>query len=87
MTPARPEPPADARVPRVAPKQLRVPDDVAVLVRNLHPEIKRKVREALKTILATPDTDKLLREELGGSGSTRTLSAASDRDREPGRPA
>ena len=46
--------------------QLRIPDEVARLIRNLHPTIKRKVRAALQTIVETPTCGKPLKEELAG---------------------
>lgn len=52
-------------------RRLRVPDDVASLVRGLHPGLKRKVRAALDDILENPDTGKALREELEGLRSYR----------------
>ena len=51
--------------------QLRIPDDVARLIRTLHPEIKRKVRAALETIVSAPITGKALKEELAGLRSYR----------------
>lgn len=47
-------------------RQLRVPDDVAESLSGMHPEIKRKVRAALRTILSDPDSGKPLRDELAG---------------------
>lgn len=46
--------------------KLRVPDDVADLIRGLHPQLKRKIRAALKLILQDPSEGKALREELKG---------------------
>jgi mRNA interferase RelE/StbE len=46
--------------------QLRIPDDVARLIRTLHPGIKKKVRAALETIVSAPGTGKALKEELAG---------------------
>jgi mRNA interferase RelE/StbE len=51
--------------------QLRIPDDVAQLIRNLHPTIKRKVRAALQAIGKTPTCGKPLKEELVGLRSYR----------------
>jgi hypothetical protein len=31
-------------------RRLKVPDDVAALIRGLHPDLKRKVRSALRDI-------------------------------------
>lgn len=50
---------------------LRVPDDVARLIRGLHPEIKRKVRAALQEIVARPQCGKPLKEALCGLRSFR----------------
>ena len=51
--------------------QLRVPADVARLIQNLHPGLKRKVRGALEQILADPDSGKTLKDELEGLRSFR----------------
>lgn len=50
---------------------LRVPDDVARLIRGLHPEIKRKVRAASQEIAARPQCGKPLKEALSGLRSFR----------------
>ena len=47
-------------------RRLRIPIEVAVLLRGLHPGIKRKVRAALEELLDNPDAGKELREELNG---------------------
>ena len=52
-------------------RRLRVPDEVALLLRGLHPGIKRKVRAALDDILEDPEAGKALREELEGLRSYR----------------
>ncbi len=46
--------------------RLRVPDEVAVLIRHLHPQVKRKVKSALKLILSEPHAGKMLKEDLKG---------------------
>jgi mRNA interferase RelE/StbE len=51
--------------------RLRVPDEVARLVRGLHPAIKRKVRTALQAIIETPNCGKPLKDELAGLRSLR----------------
>jgi mRNA interferase RelE/StbE len=51
--------------------QLRIPNEVAQLIRNLHPTIKRKVRVALQTIVLAPTCGKPLKEELAGLRSYR----------------
>jgi mRNA interferase RelE/StbE len=52
-------------------RRLRVPDDVAALIRGFHPDLKRKVRSALADIVADPAIGKPLREELAGLRSCR----------------
>lgn len=52
-------------------RRLRIPDEVASLLRDLHPGIRRKVRAAVEEILADPDAGKALREELAGLRSYR----------------
>ena len=51
--------------------RLRVPDDLAALIRGLHPELKRKVRKALILIVETPALGKPLKRELEGLRSFR----------------
>jgi mRNA interferase RelE/StbE len=51
--------------------RFRVPDPVAELIRGLHPEIKRKVRAGLQTILDQPEIGKPLEGELRGLRSLR----------------
>ena len=46
--------------------RLRVPDEIADLVRGMHPALKRKTRASLKTILADPSSGKTLKDELAG---------------------
>ena len=53
------------------PRRLRVPHEVAALVRGLHPALKRKVRAALQAILDAPHSGKALRNELRGLRSYR----------------
>ena len=52
-------------------RRVKVPDDVAALIRGLHPDLKRKVRSALAYIVDDPAIGKLLREELAGLRSYR----------------
>jgi mRNA interferase RelE/StbE len=52
-------------------RRLKVPDHVAALIRGLHPDLKRKVRSALRDIVADPAIGKLLRDELAGLRSCR----------------
>jgi mRNA-degrading endonuclease RelE of RelBE toxin-antitoxin system len=51
--------------------KLRVPDEVAELVRGMHPTLKRKTRATLKTILADPSSGRALKNELAGLRSFR----------------
>jgi mRNA interferase RelE/StbE len=51
--------------------RLRVPDEGAELVREMHPELKRKARASLKTILADSSSGKALKDELAGLRSFR----------------
>ena len=53
------------------PRRVRVPHEVAALVRGLHPVLKRKVRAALQEILDHPYAGKALRNELQGLRSYR----------------
>ena len=54
--------------------RLRVPDEVADLVRGMHPALKRKTRASLKTILSDPSSGKALKDELAGLRSFRVVS-------------
>ncbi len=51
--------------------RLKVPDHVASLIRGLHPDLKRKVRSALRDIVDDPAIGKPLRDELAGLRSCR----------------
>ena len=51
--------------------QLRVPDYLTEFIRGLHPELKRKIKESLKLIIAEPDSGKPLKDELEGLRSLR----------------
>ena len=53
------------------PRRLRIPHEVAALVRGLHPVLRRKVRAALQVILDDPYAGKALRNELQGLCSYR----------------
>jgi mRNA interferase RelE/StbE len=48
------------------PYKLRVPDDIAHFLRALHPDLKRKIKAALKILVSSPEAGKILREELDG---------------------
>ncbi len=55
----------------MAPKQqikneLRIPHDIARFIRGAHPQLKRKIKAALKIILSDPDIGKSLRDDLRG---------------------
>jgi mRNA interferase RelE/StbE len=52
-------------------RKLRLSDDAASLVGSLHPELKRKMKAALRLILDTPDSGKALKYELSGLRSFR----------------
>lgn len=52
-------------------RRLRVSDEVAALIRGLHPELKRRVRAALGEIFDDPAAGKPLREDLAGLYSFR----------------
>ena len=54
-----------------APMRIRIPAEVADLVRSLHPQIKRKVRAALDEILKNPVSGKQLQGELAAFRSFR----------------
>ena len=52
-------------------RRLKMPNDVAALIRGLHPDLKQKVRSALSDIIDDPAIGKLLRDELAGLRSCR----------------
>ena len=54
---------------RSADYKLRVPDEVANLIRGLHPQLKRKIKAALEHIIAEPSAGKALRDDLKGMRS------------------
>ena len=51
--------------------KLRMADDLAGFIRGAHPELKRKIKSALKHILSDPHSGKHLRDELHGLMSYR----------------
>jgi mRNA-degrading endonuclease RelE of RelBE toxin-antitoxin system len=51
--------------------ELRVSDDLTDFVRGAHPDLRRKVKSALKRILADPHSGKSLRDRLRGLSSFR----------------
>ena len=52
-------------------RTLKVPKNVRDLIRHLDPQMKRKVREALRDILRDPHSGKPLQRELDGYWSLR----------------
>ena len=52
-------------------RRLRIPHEVAALVRGLHPVLKHKVRAALEALIRDPYGGKALRNELQGLRSYR----------------
>jgi len=52
-------------------KKLRVPEEVAELVRRLHPLLKIKIKVALKDIIEDASCGKALKDELEGLRSYR----------------
>jgi len=51
--------------------KLKVPDDVARLIRKMHPDLKKKIKASLQIILYNPETGKALKDELKGLRSFR----------------
>ncbi|HEX9113684.1 MAG TPA: type II toxin-antitoxin system RelE/ParE family toxin [Nitrospirota bacterium] len=51
--------------------KLRMPHDVAALVRSLHPHLQKKVRAAFEILMREPQAGKTLKEELSGLRSFR----------------
>jgi len=51
--------------------KLRVPDEVAALVRSMHPRLKKKIRASFELILNEPQAGKALKEEFAGLRSFR----------------
>ncbi len=51
--------------------KLKVPDDIAELIGNMYPHLKKNVRASLQTILTDPLSGKALKDELAGLGSFR----------------
>ena len=50
---------------------LKVPDEVAAVLRKLHPTIKSHIRSGLRTVIQNPSCGKSLRDELQGLRSCR----------------
>jgi len=53
------------------PCKLRIPDEVVILIRGLHPHLKKKIRGALLEITIDPHSGKALKDELKGLWSYR----------------
>jgi mRNA interferase RelE/StbE len=51
--------------------KLRIPEDLANLIRGMHPGLKKKVRASLEIILNDPDSGKALRDDLAELRSLR----------------
>ncbi len=58
-------------MPKSGPDRLKIPGDIARLIRGMHPQLKRKIRRALEIIVAGPDSGKGLKDELSGLQSFR----------------
>lgn len=52
-------------------RRLRIPDELAALIRGMHPVLKHRVRAALEAVLNDPAAGKALKEELSGFRSYR----------------
>jgi mRNA interferase RelE/StbE len=50
---------------------LRMPEEIAALIRGMHPELKKKIKAGLKAIMEAPHTGKILRDKLAGLRSMR----------------
>jgi mRNA interferase RelE/StbE len=59
-------------LPTVSRHKLRMPEDLANLVRGIHPGLKKKVKAALEIVLLDPASGKALRDDLAGLGSFKT---------------
>ena len=46
--------------------KLRMPEDLASLIRGVHPSLKKKVRASLEIILSDPASGKALHNDLAG---------------------
>jgi mRNA interferase RelE/StbE len=51
--------------------KLRIPADIAAVIRHMHPQLKQKIRAALRIIQNEPKVGKGLKEELAGLRSFR----------------
>ena len=55
----------------VAGYKLKIPHETAGLIKSLHPDLKSRVKAALKSILQDPHSGKALKDELNGLRSFR----------------
>ncbi len=51
--------------------RIKLPDNVAALLRSLHPDLKKKARAALRILSTNPQDGKTLRDDLEGLRSYR----------------
>lgn len=51
--------------------QILIPDDIAHLIRNMHPQLKSVIRKGLQSLIDEPFLGKALKEELDGLRSFR----------------
>jgi mRNA-degrading endonuclease RelE of RelBE toxin-antitoxin system len=58
-------------LPRNSRYTLRMPEDLANLIRGLHPSLKKKVSASLEAILSNPTSGKALKDDLAGLRSFR----------------
>lgn len=58
-------------MPRYRTKKLRVPDEIADMIRHFHPNLKAGVKASLQDILENPACGKMLKRELEGLRSYR----------------
>lgn len=54
--------------------RLRMPDEIAYLIRAMHPHLKKKIKSSLQIILSEPHSGKALKDELEGLRSFRVSS-------------
>ncbi|PQP34802.1 cytotoxin [Desulfobacteraceae bacterium SEEP-SAG9] len=55
----------------VAGYKLKIPHETAGFIKSLHPDLKSRVKAALKSILQDPHSGKALKDELNGLRSFR----------------
>lgn len=58
-------------VPKGKRKRLKVTNDTRLLIRHAHPDLRRRIRAALQTILDDPSIGKILVDDLNGLRSFR----------------